>query len=78
MEAGWVEKYFLSIEPIRYEMAPALFIAGWYMELNQHGDQDHILPCYEPNEDLTNALYDAMEAYIDGDTQTGDAKMAVT
>ena len=59
-------------------MAPALFIAGWYFNLTLEGEVNYIKECYEPNEDLTNALYDAMEAYIDGDTQTGDAKMAAT
>ena len=58
-------------------MAPALFLAGWYYNLAFNvGESNYIKVCYEPNEDLTNTLYDAMEAYIDGDSQTGDAKMA--
>ena len=60
-------------------MAPALFLAGWYYNLAFNvGESNYIKVCYEPNEDLTNTLYDAMEAYIDGDKATGDAKMGET
>ena len=57
-----------------------MFIDGWAYEFSMatHGfNVYYIRECYEPNEDLTNALYDGMEAYMKGDTQTGDAKMAV-
>ena len=32
-DAGLIESYFLSIDPMRLEMAPAQFIAGWYVYL---------------------------------------------
>ena len=57
-------------------MAPALFIAGWYMGITQEDEAEYIQDCYEPDEDLTNALYDGMEAYMKGDSQTGKAKIA--
>ena len=56
-------------------MAPALFIAGWYMGITQDEESDYIRDCYAPDEDLSNALYDGMEAYMNGDSQTGDAKI---
>ena len=36
---------------------------------------DEILKCYTKNDDLTNALYDAMEAFIAGNSETGNKKM---
>ena len=39
---------------------------------------DYIRGCYAPNEDLTNTLYDGLEAYMKGDSETGDKKMAAT
>ena len=76
MDAGFLEKQFLSVDPIRLEIAPASFIAGWYYNLTLDNKVKYIEQCYTPNEDLTNALYDSMEAYMKGDTQTGDEKMA--
>ena len=32
--------------------------------------------CFKEDDDLTNAIYDAMEAYIAGDIGLGDAKFA--
>ena len=32
-DAGKIEHYFILIEPIRFEIAPSLFIAGWYYGL---------------------------------------------
>ena len=37
---------------------------------------DKILHCYEPDNKLTNLLYDGMEAYIAGDYKSGSAKIA--
>ena len=34
--------------------------------------------CYKESDDLTNTIYDAMEAYIAGDQKTGDEKMKDT
>lgn len=36
------------------------------------------MQCYKVSDDLTNTLYDAMEAYAAGDQKTGDAKMKDT
>ena len=38
----------------------------------------YIMQCFKSNIELTNDLYDSMEAYIDGDYATGDAKMLET
>ena len=56
-------------------MAPAQFAAGWLYGVTSEDNRDEVLKCYAKNDDLTNALYDAMEAYISGDSQTGDKKM---
>ena len=34
--------------------------------------------CFVLNEELTDTLYDAMEAYMNNDPITGDQKMAAT
>ena len=78
MFAGQIEKFFLDVKPERDASAPAQFVAGWYYGLTHEDDRDYILDCYAPSEDLTNALYDGMEAYMKGDTETGDKKMADT
>ena len=57
--------------------APAQFMVGWYHGIAQKR-RNELLDCYKPDVDLTNTLYDAMEAYIDGDKATGDAKMEET
>ena len=44
--------------------------------MTQIDESLYIKDCYAPNEDLINALYDGMDAYMKSDTQTGDAKMA--
>ena len=59
----------------RDDMAPAQFVAGWYYGVSTEDKRDDILKCFTKSEDLTNDLYDAMEAYIDGDSKTGDKKM---
>ena len=38
-------------------------------------ERDYILDCYSNNNELTDTLYDAMEAYISADYTTGDKKM---
>ena len=48
-------------------MAPAQFATGWLYGVTQEDKEYDILSCYTQNEDLTNSLYDAMEAYIAGD-----------
>ena len=59
----------------RDDMAPAQFVAGWYYGVSTEDKRDDILKCFTKSEDLTNVLYDAMEAYIAGDSKTGDKKM---
>ena len=58
-------------------MAPAQFFAGWYNGLSKYYDlqPSNILECYQPSEDITNTLYDGMEAYLRGDEKTGKEKM---
>jgi hypothetical protein len=59
----------------RDEAAPAQFIAGWFYGIEGEDKRDYILGCYKADEDLTNTLYDAMEAYIKGDESTGEDLM---
>ena len=56
-------------------MAPAQFAAGWFDGISHEDKRDDLYKCYSKNDDLTNALYDAMEAYIAGDSKTGDKLM---
>ena len=63
----------------RDQKAPAEFIAGWYYgSWAQEDKRDYIIGCYKPNEDLTNTLYDAMEAYIKGDESKAEDLMKKT
>ena len=62
----------------RDNTAPAQFTAGWYYGISNEDERNQILECFTESEDLTNALYDAMEAYIAGDEKTGDVKMKET
>ena len=58
--------------------APAEFVRGWFTGITPSRSVDFygdIMKCYKTNIVLTNALYDAMEAYVDGDFATGDAEM---
>ena len=64
--------------PTRNREAPAQFVAGWLYGVDGWDKRDYIIGCYQSNDDLTNALYDAMEAYIAGDQKTGDSKMSDT
>ena len=62
----------------RDSLAPAQFVSGWFYGVTNKDKRDYILSCYTVNDDLTNTLYEAMEAYIDGDQKTGDDKMGKT
>ena len=62
----------------RDNTAPAQFSAGWYYGLSTEDKRDQILECFKESDDLTNALYDAMEAHIAGDDKTADEKMEET
>ena len=57
--------------------APAQFIAGWHYGIAHEKERDD-LSCFVADDDLTNTLYDAMEAYIAGNHAEGDAKMTAT
>ena len=62
------EEYPLALEGSqRDSTAPAQFTAGWYYGVSTEDKRDQILECFAESDDLTNALYDAMEAYIAGD-----------
>ena len=81
MYSGELYKIFLDSLPLdinqeRQPLAPAEFTAGWYYGLSGHDKKDKILQCYEPDNKLTDLLYDGMEAYIAGDNKTGSAKIA--
>ena len=66
----------LSKKSHRDYLAPAQFIAGWHTGLRSEIRWDQILDCFRPNHDLTDTLYDAMEAYVADDFTTGDEYMA--
>ena len=57
----------------RWAQAPSEFFKGWYLSLS--GQEFFDYDCYKPNGQLTNALYDAMESYRDGDRIKGDTLM---
>ena len=59
----------------RDSMAPAEFIAGWLFGVVGDDKQDYVKGCYTVNDDLTNTVYDGMEAFIAGDRKTGDEKL---
>ena len=44
-------------------MAPAEFVAGWY----DSSQRDTLASCIKKSDDLTNALYDAMEIILKGE-----------
>ena len=66
------------ITSTRDNTAPAQFTAGWYYGVSTEDKRDEILECFVQNEDLTNDLYAAMEAYIAGDQKIGDEMMEET
>ena len=90
MFAGQIGKIFLdnapASQPVRSFMsdttrdptAPAQYIAGWFYGIAQEDDRDELLKCFKQSDDLTNKLYDAMEAVVAGDVDEGDKKMAET
>lgn len=53
----------------RDPMAPAQFAAGWLYGISFQTEEhrDEIVNCFQTSDDLTNDLYDAMEAYENGD-----------
>ena len=55
--------------------APAYFAAGWYLGVTSIDKRYEIFACMERRDDLTNDLYDAMGAYISGNSEIGDQKM---
>ena len=71
-----LDNLLLLVNEERQPLAPAEFTAGWYYGLSGHDKEDKILQCYEPDNELTNLLYDGMEAYIAGDNKSGSAKIA--
>ena len=62
----------------RDPQAPAQFTAGWYYGIAQEDKRDDLMQCYQTDSNLTDTLYDAMEAYIAGDSETADAKIRET
>ena len=78
--AGHIEQIFLdNMKDITSdEYAPALFWAGRYESLTDLDDKEYILNCFIPNEELTLKLFEAQEAYIMSDRETGYVKMAET
>ena len=75
----WLNNILLQfVDEERKPLAPAEFTAGWYYGLSGHDKRDKILNCYEPDNKLTNLLYDGMEAYIAGDHKSGGEKIALT
>ena len=51
-------------------MAPAQFVAGWYDSSQR--DSDTLASCIKKSDDLTNALYDAMEIIFKGEKKILD------
>ena len=66
----------VSPVPVRDQSAPAHFIAGWLNGLTGDDLKDHIYTCYRPDKELTDTLYDAMEAYVAHDLKVGDELMS--
>ena len=80
MFTGQIEKIILdnAPKPERDQRAPELFIEGWYGGFSGVYLEDYLDQCFVQNAELTDTLYDAMEAYINNDPVTGDQKMAAT
>lgn len=55
-------------------MAAAEFVAGWYYGLSYMMQKDYILNCFKPSAALTTALYDSMEAYMEGDDKIDETR----
>ena len=86
MFAGQVGKVFLDNAPASQVMsettrdmnAPTYFMEGYYGAFTGVWDQTYLEECFVQNQELTDNLYDAMEAYIREDPKTGEQKMAAT
>ena len=78
MFAGQIEKFFLEAEPEKDNSAPAKWIAGWWQGVSGQDKRDYIATCFTENADLTNTMFEAFDAYLKGDSATGDEKMAET
>lgn len=92
MFAGYIQQYYGLAPPLsppepsieesatdRDAFAPAQFVAGWYYGVVGEDKRDYIVrDCYQQNDDLTNTLYDGMEAYIAGNQDLGDDKLKAT
>ena len=88
MYVGDVEKIFLDNAPqswrtfmsdtTRDPTAPAQYMAGWFYGVSQEDDRDEIMQCFKQSDDLTNKLYDAMEAFASGDHKSGDEMITET
>ena len=64
----------LEADKKRDELAPGKFLAGWLYGISGRtlDARDAITKCFTANDDLTNDVYDGMEAYIAGDQSSGD------
>ena len=80
MFTGRIEKIILDNAPKseRNQRAPELFMEGWHVGLSGVYEEHFLDQCFVQNTELTDTLYDAMEAYINNDPVTGDQKMAAT
>ena len=52
----------------RDNLAPAEFVAGWF----DSSQRDTLVSCIKQSDDLTNALYDAMEIVLKGEKKIFD------
>ena len=61
----------------RMSDAPGEFLAGWVYGVSFQKDdiRNDIMSCIKFDDDLTNDMYDGMEAYEKGDQDTGKKKM---
>ena len=83
MFAGQIQKIFydaqdmsqVRADPPKYQLAPATFAAGWYYGVSGAWVEKDIYMCFKEDTQLTDDLYEAMAAYIAGDSKTGDQKM---
>ena len=54
----------LSTKNDRNPLTPAYYRAGEYYGIYDKNEIDKILQCFNPSDDLTNALYDCMDGII--------------
>ena len=69
------DKSQVRADPPKNQKAPASFAAGWYYGVSFESHENDILKCFKEDTQLTDDLYEAMAAYIAGDSKTGDQKM---